>query len=142
MNYLLDTCVISEIIKPRPNMKVMDWLKNIPAENLYLSSITIGEIQKGLVKLPESNRKKRLENWFATLLKSYSERIYLFDIVVAKNWGKLQGKAEQKGTPMSTIDSLIAAIAYTHDLVIVTRNEKDFQGNVLKIINPWNDVLL
>ena len=139
MNYLLDTCVISEIVKSAPSSRVIMWINSIPSERLFLCSLTIGEIRKGLTKLPESKKKERLTDWLNTLLENYQDRIHSIDITVAENWGVMQGKAEKEGMPMSSIDSLIAATAYTHNLIIVTRNEKDFQANKLSIINPWND---
>ena len=137
MNYLLDTCVISELVKPSPDANVVDWLSNTPTERLYLSVITIGEVRKGLTKLPDSKRKDLLTNWLNTLLEDYQNRIYSINLTVAENWGVIQGKAEKKGNPMSSLDSLIAAIAYTHNLVLVTRNVRDFEASNLPIKNPW-----
>lgn len=137
VNYLLDTCVLSELVKPFPDERVVDWLKNTPENRLFLSVITIGEIRKGISKLEESKKKTLLSNWLNTLLEDYQNRIYVFDLKVAENWGTLQGMAEKTGNPMSSFDSLIAAIAYTHHLVLVTRNEKDFASSRLTIFNPW-----
>ena len=137
MNYLLDTCVISELVKPIPNTNVVEWLNNTPTERLYLSVITIGEIRKGLTKLQDSKRKDVLTNWLNTLLEDYQNRIYPVNLTVAENWGIILGNAEKKGKPMASIDSLISAIAYTHNLIIVTRNESDFEPSNLPIQNPW-----
>jgi len=137
VKYLLDTCVISELVKPSPNPIVLDWLNDIPSERLFLSVITIGEIRKGLTNLPNSKRKDRLTEWLNSLSEDYQDRIYSIDLAVAENWGVMQGKAEKSGMPMSSIDSLIAAIAYTHNLVLVTRNEIDFKATNLPINNPW-----
>jgi len=137
VKYLLDTCVISELVKPSPNPMVLDWLNDIPSERLFLSVITIGEIRKGLTKLPDSKRKDRLTEWLNSLLEDYQDRIYTIDLTVAENWGVMQGKAEKSGMPMSSMDSLIAAIAYTHNLVLVTRNIIDFKATNLPINNPW-----
>jgi predicted nucleic acid-binding protein len=114
------------------------WMNNIPSERLFLCSLTIGEIRKGLTKLPESKKKERLTDWLNTLLENYQDRIHSIDITVAENWGLMQGKAEKNGMSMSSIDSLIAATAYTYNLILVTRNEDDFQANNLHIFNPWN----
>ena len=137
MNYLLDTCVISELVKQIPDTNVVEWLNNTPAERLYLSVITIGEIRKGLTKLQDSKRKDILTNWLNTLLEDYQNRIYPVTLTVAENWGIILGNAEKKGKPMASIDSLIAAIAYTHNLIIVTTNESDFEPSNLPIQNPW-----
>ena len=139
MKYLLDTCVISELVKTSPNPIVLDWLNNTPSERLFLSVITIGEIRKGLTKFPGSKRKDRLTEWLNTLLEDYQDRIYSIDLAVAENWGVMQGKAEKSGMPMSSMDSLIAAIAYTHNLVLVTRNVNDFKASNLPINNPWKN---
>ena len=137
MKYLLDTCVISELVKPTPNRVVVDWINELPSEALFLCVITIGEVRKGLTKLPDSRKKERLTLWLNTLLIEYSERIFFIDLMVCENWGVIQGNAEKAGTPMSTIDSLIAATAYTHNLTIVSRNENDFTLSNIPIINPW-----
>ena len=138
MNYLLDTCVISEMVKSSPNSGVIMWLEGIPSEKLFLCSLTIGEIRKGLTNLPRSKKKERLTNWLEALLDNYHDRIYPIDIAVAENWGVIQGKAEKEGKPMSSIDSLLAATAYTHNLTLVTRNVDDFRASNLPIVNPWN----
>jgi predicted nucleic acid-binding protein len=102
-----------------------------------LCVITIGEVRKGLTKLPDSKKKERLTLWLDTLLIEYRERILSIDLKVCDNWGILQGNAEKAGTRMSTIDSLIAATAYTHNLTLATRNENDFAPSNIPIINPW-----
>jgi len=137
MNYLLDTCVISELVKPAPNRKVVVWLNELPSEALFLCAITIGEIRKGLTKLPDSGKKERLTLWLNTLLIEYRERIIPIDLTVCENWGVLQGNAEKAGTPMSSIDGLLAATTYTHNLTLATRNENDFTPANIPIINPW-----
>ena len=138
MNYLLDTCVISELVKTSPNSNVVDWLHDTPTERLYLSVITVGEIRKGLTKRPDSKRKNLLTNWLNLLLEDYQTRIFPIDLTVAENWGIIQGKAEKNGMAMPSIDGLIAAIAYTHNLVLVTRNISDFEASGLPIKNPWS----
>ena len=138
MKYLLDTCVISELAKPVPEKKVLNWFNGIPSEALLLSVVTIGEIRKGLTKLADSKRKDSLAVWLNTLLEDYRARILAIDLAVADNWGQIQGNAEMAGAPMSTLDGLIAATAYTHNLTVVTRNENDFNKARVPILNPWN----
>ncbi|HKL81848.1 MAG TPA: type II toxin-antitoxin system VapC family toxin [Desulfobacter sp.] len=139
MNYLLDTCVMSELVKATPDENVINWINNTPDERLFLSVITIGEIRKGLTKLPDSKKKYQLTNWLNTLLENYEARIYPVDLAVAESWGTIQGKAENNGTPVASVDSLIAAVAQTHNLIIVTRNEKDFAATNVTIVNPWKE---
>jgi len=137
VKYLIDTCVISELVKPVPNTRITKWLQSAPSDVLFLSVLTIGEIRKGLVKLPDSKKKEKLSLWLDTLLKDYNQRIIPIDLTVSENWGIIQGNAEKAGTPMSTIDGLIAATASTHNLILVTRNESDFAPGQISLINPW-----
>ncbi len=137
MNYLLDTCVISELVKPEPSNRVIQWLTNTPDERLFLSVITVGEIRKGLTTLRVSKKKTLLTNWMNTLLEDYQNRIYSINISVAENWGAIQGRAEKNGKPMASLNSLIAAVAYTHNLILVTRNTRDFEASKIEIVNPW-----
>lgn len=137
MKYLLDTCVISEMIKPSPDKKLLRWVENEPSSSLFLSVITIGEIRKGLSKLPASRKKEKLTIWLNMLLEEYSNRILLIDLTVAENWGEMQGRSEKKGAVMPSIDGLIAAITYTNNMTLVTRNENDFISANIPIINPW-----
>jgi predicted nucleic acid-binding protein len=102
-----------------------------------LCAITIGEIKKGLTKLPDSGKKRRLTLWLNTLLAEYKQRILSIDLTVCENWGVLQGNAEKAGTPMSSIDGLLAATTYTHNLTLATRNESDFTPANIPLINPW-----
>lgn len=137
MKYLLDTCVLSELVKPLPAPDVIAWLKDIPSEELFLSVLTIGEIRKGLTKLPDSAKKKKLALWLNTILEEYRDRIIPIDLMVSDTWGIIQGNAEREGKPMSSIDGLIAATTYTHNLTLVTRNENDFESSNIPIMNPW-----
>ena len=130
---------MSELVKATPDGNVINWINNTPDERLFLSVITIGEIRKGLTKLPDSKKKYRLTNWLNTLLENYEARIYPVDLAVAESWGTIQGKAENNGTPVASVDSLIAAVAQTHNLIIVTRNKKDFAATNVTIVNPWKD---
>ena len=127
MKYLVDTCVISEIVKPCPNKSLLEWLRDTPSDRLYLSVLTIGEIRKGIAKLPSSKKKANLSEWLNTLIEDYKDQILPVDLIVSENWGEMQSSAEKKGLSLPTIDGLIASIARTHNLVLVTRNESDFQ---------------
>jgi predicted nucleic acid-binding protein len=137
LKYLLDTCVLSEFVKPVPHKKVISWIKDISSDMLFLSVITVGEIRKGISKLPESKKKQKLLFWLNTILEEYKERIIPIDLVVADTWGLLQATAEKSGLPMSSVDGLIAATTYTHNLTLITRNVEDFAVSKIPIINPW-----
>lgn len=137
MKYLLDTCVISELVKPAPDKKLILWLKNEPSHSLFLSVITIGEIRKGISRLPSSRKKEKLTIWLNMLLEEYTDRVLPVDLTVAENWGEMQSKAEKAGATMPSIDGLIAAIAYTNNMTLVTGNEDDFANADIPVINPW-----
>jgi len=141
MTYLLDTCLISELVAKRPNQQVVDWLDAQPPEILYLSVITIGEIAKGINKLTASQRKDSLTIWLnETLPTRFGGRILGIDITTMLLWGELLGQLEPQGRILPVMDSLIAAIALQHSLHLVTRNENDFAGTGVVIINPWSAV--
>lgn len=135
MSYLLDTNVISEIVRPKPNQHVIDWFKTVPDEALHLSVLTLGEIRKGVEQVTDAKRKEKLLLWLEIdLIKWFGDRILTIDEHVADRWGRLQNEMIKT---LPAIDSLIAATALHHDLRLVTRNVKDFQYPSLQIICPW-----
>jgi len=138
MSYLLDTCLISELVSKQPERKVLDWLDAQIPEELYLSVITIGEIAKGISKIAASQRKEELRIWLnETLLDRFAERIIGIDLETMLLWGELVGNLEKLGRPLPILDSLITAIAIHNSLSLVTRNEKDFVESGVAIVNPW-----
>ncbi len=138
MNYLLDTCVLSEFTRRKPEPKVIHWMESIDEEMLYLSAITIGEIQRGIERLPESARKTDLLVWLNnSLVKRFGERILPLDAQAMLLWGSLTARMEASGQPMPVIDSLIVATALQHNLVIATRNVADYLPCGVQLINPW-----
>jgi len=141
MNYLLDTNVISELISKQPNKKVVEWLDRLDPNTVYLSVITIGEIRKGIEKLPHSKRKDKVREWLETdLLLRFQGRILEITVEVMLVWGALTGRLENEGRPITAVDSLIAAIALQQNYCLVTRNAFDFQHTGVTIINPWKEV--
>ncbi|HCL00102.1 MAG TPA: VapC toxin family PIN domain ribonuclease [Candidatus Marinimicrobia bacterium] len=138
MNYLLDTCVISELIKPRPSQKVVTWIDSIEEDKLYISVITIGEFEKGISKLPASSKKDRISDWLnEDLLIRFKGRILDLDVNTLIKWGQIVAKLENQGRKKPVVDSLITATVLQHDLCLVTRNIQDFQNCGIKILNPW-----
>ncbi|RLC26161.1 MAG: VapC toxin family PIN domain ribonuclease [Deltaproteobacteria bacterium] len=138
MKYLLDTCVISELIKPQPNPKVVGWISNTEEIRLFISVLTIGELYKGIEKLPDSRKKSTLHKWVTyDLNRRFKNRIIDFDIQTARTWGKIQAKLALLGKTLPAIDGLIAATGFFHDLVVVTRNIKDMKISGVDLLNPW-----
>jgi len=138
LKYLLDTCVISELIKERKERKVVEWIQSQNENSLFISVLTIGEIHKGITKLPDSQRKAFISDWVDHHLKKrFAGRIIKIDEEIATYWGEIQGKSEKEGKKMPVIDSLIAATAIKNDLIVVTRNIKDIKNSGCKSTNPW-----
>jgi len=138
LKYLLDTCVISELKKTKFNPNVIEWINSQEEENLFLSVFTIAEIQKGISKLPDSEKKEKLQLWLDDdLQQRFFGRILEINIEIASCWGIIQGKAELKGKKMSVIDGLISATGIVNDCIVVTRNVADMVESGCKIFNPW-----
>lgn len=138
MNFLLDTCVISELVSKRPNPDVVSWIDRVDPERAYLSVVTIGEIQKGIEKLRDPKRKEFLDSWMRDeLLVRFRDRLAVLDVGILLLWGTLTGRLEAQGMPMPAVDSLVAATALQGHYVLVTRNEDDFLKSGVKLLNPW-----
>ena len=137
MKYLLDTCVISELIRKKPNQGVVNWLSDKEEYSLFLSVLTIGEIKKGISKLPNSKKKEELGRWLIQLQKRFDDRIIPIDSDVSLKWGQVQGDLEKNGKSMPSIDALIACTGLVHNLIIVTRNAKDIERSKIETIDPW-----
>jgi predicted nucleic acid-binding protein len=135
MSYLIDTNVISELIKVKQNTRVVEWFNAVQNRNLYLSVLTIGEIRKGIGKITDIKRREKVCIWLDQELTSwFAGRILPIDQQVANKWGVIQA---QSGRTLPAVDSLIAATALHFDLILVTRNVKDFSYLGLEIINPF-----
>jgi predicted nucleic acid-binding protein len=138
MKYLLDTCVISELAKPKPEKKVVRWIEGCDEDSLFLSVLTIGEIQKGIARIIDKTRQARFQQWLdSDLRQRFAHRILPVDEEVALTWGLLQGTAELSERSFPTIDGLLAASGIVHNATLVTRNETDFLGTGTRIFNPW-----
>ena len=138
MKYLLDTCVVSEMAKKAPDSKVVKWLGSQRIENLYLSWLTIGELQKGISKQGDTEKGRSLARWLKTsVLGRYVGRIFVVEREVAVEWGRICGEAERIGKPRPVVDALIAATAVVHKMKLATRNVRDMEGMGADIINPF-----
>jgi toxin FitB len=138
VKYLLDTCVLSELIKNQPNAHVLDWFKARKPLEIHTSAVTWGELQRGVNRLSESKRKKELTLWLQELEVGLEGRILAFDRASSKIWAEITVKAEARGRPIAALDSLIAATTLAHQCTLVTRNVRDFVSlDNLEILNPW-----
>jgi toxin FitB len=136
VSYLLDTCVLSEVVKPTPNAKVVAWIDSVPADALHVSALTFGEIRKGIEALPVGRRRERIATWLEVDLPAwFDDRVLPIDAPVADRWGRLTSRSRRT---LPAIDALLAATALHHRLAIVTRNVTDFAGTDVPLINPWD----
>ena len=140
MSWLLDTPVVSELIRTTPKASVINWLQGQDENVLFLSVLTLGELEKGIAKLSDSRRKTTLRKWVRTnLMSRFEGRLLIIDHNVASRWGTLVGTSERKGHPLPVIDSLIAATAIAHELTVVSRNAKDFERCGVACLDPWSE---
>lgn len=136
MSYLLDTNVISELVRTTPNEHVVAWFSDVPDEALHLSVLTLGEIRKGVERLRAGARREKLRVWLETELPGwFGDRMLAVDAGVADRWGRLLAEV---GRPVPAVDGLLAATALHHELRLVTRNEADFDFPGLEVVNPWS----
>jgi toxin FitB len=135
LSYLIDTNVLSELRRKKPNAAVVQWFTRRPARSLYLSVLTLGEIRKGIEGVSEAKQRAVLIDWLEVELPNFfTGRILGVDAAVADRWGRMVAKAKR---PLPAIDSLLAATALAHDLTLVSRNVKDFSGTGLTVLDPW-----
>jgi predicted nucleic acid-binding protein len=138
VKYLLDTCLISELVKKEPNPAVINWLDDQDEQTLFLSVLNLGELQKGISKLTDGAKKDELLEWVSLdLVERFTCRILDVDLKTSLCWGRLQGEAEQAGLKLPVMDSLIAATAAAHGLRVVTRNVKAIERCGVRVCNPW-----
>lgn len=138
MNFLLDTNVISEPMKARPNAGVLDWLAAVDEDSTFLSVVTITELRYGIERLATGRRRDLLERWLRKDLSSRFEgRILPVDVGIADACGKLVARSESLGRPIEPRDAFVAATAEVHGLTLVTRNASDFEPTLKAIETPW-----
>lgn len=138
--FLLDTNVVSELVKPRPEPKVTSWLQEMDENLLHLSVLTLGEIRKGVAALSSASRRVAIEAWLEKDLRNrFAGRILPISEEIAERWGVLAGQAHSKKLSVPVIDGLLAATALKHNLTLVTRNTRDVVTTGVGLFNPWDD---
>lgn len=136
--FLLDTNCISELVRRRPEPRVLEWMEATDETMLYLSVLTVGEIRKGLAGLSQGKRRTHLETWLEVELRArFAGRIVPIDAAIADRWGLIAAEAKRKGKALSVIDGLLAATALHRNLTVVSRNTGDFTHAQVEVLNPW-----
>ncbi len=138
MRLLLDTNVLSEVTRPQPEIRVLNWLDRLDEDRAFISVVSIAEIRRGIVQMDKGRKRDALAEWLATdLQQRFDNRVIPVNGSVALAWGDMMGFAKRNGRNLSSMDGLIAATAMAHDLILATRNIKDFDGLGIDIIDPW-----
>ena len=139
MSFVLDTGAVSEITKPAPNPNVLAWFNGQDPAALYVSVLTVGEIEKGIAVLRPGRKKRALTGWLATLRSRYAHRILPIDAAIAAIWGRTAAAVERRGAALGVVDGLIAATAIHHGYTVVTRNADDFALTGVALLNVWQE---
>jgi toxin FitB len=138
MKFLVDTNVVSEWVKLRPDSGVVDWMTEVDEDRVFISVISLAELRRGIERMPRGNRRSRLDEWLREELpQRFEKRVLSVDHAVAEAWGTIVARCEMAGRPISTMDGFIAATAEVHDMALVTGNVSDFEGSVKEVVNPW-----
>ena len=140
MSYLLDTCVLSEFARPEPESRVVRWLEKQDEDTLFASAITFGELARGVSRLPDGSKRRRLSAWLYTdLPERFSRRLLPISAEVALKWGEVSGSALRSGHQIGMADGLIGATGIVHSLVVVTRNVHHLSPTGAVVFDPWTD---
>lgn len=137
MRYLLDTNILSHITKPEPSVSLLTWMAEQADTDLFITSLTVAEIHRGIMEKPLGKKRATLEKWFAGSegpQSLFAGRVLPFDEKAALIWGELMSQGKVAGRPRSALDTIVAAIAECNGCIVVTDNERDFHG--IEIINP------
>lgn len=138
MSFLLDTNVLSEWVKPRPDLRIVQWLSETDEDRIFISAVTLAELRYGIERLQQGSRRKRLDEWLRHELPlRFESRVLSVDSSVADAWGRIVARSEAVGRPISVIDAFLAATAEVHSLTLVTRDASDFEVVLKSIVNPW-----
>ncbi len=136
--FLLDTNVVSDLRKPRPNRGLLTWISSIDEFKLFLSVLTIGELRIGITMQADPKKRSALDVWLVSdLIPRFEGRMLSFDLDAAERWGRMEGQARLGSGKLPVIDSQLAATALRHDLTLVTNNESDFSRSGVAVLNPW-----
>ncbi|MFH1345908.1 MAG: type II toxin-antitoxin system VapC family toxin [Pseudomonadota bacterium] len=138
MRLLLDTNVLSEVTKPTPDPRVLEWLDQLDEDRSFISVVSIAEIRRGVALMYEGRKREALAEWLAQdLPQRFEQRVLHIDEPIALAWGDLMALAKRRGRGLSSMDGLIAATAVAHNLTLATRNRKDFEGFAFELFDPW-----
>jgi len=136
--YLIDTCAVSESVKPLVNPGLAEWIRTADEDRLFLSVLTLGELRKGVEMLGEGKRKESFVLWLEKdLWARFRGRILSIDREICEIWGRLSARFQKAGRHLHVVDGLLAATALAGDLYLVTRNISDFEETGVSIENPW-----
>jgi len=139
MSYLLDTNVISEPKRKKPDQNVIRWFGSLDDADIYLSALTVGEMKKGAAKLPAGRNRVLVQNYLEKVRNRFTGHILPITERTFLVWGKMMAEFEQRGIVRPALDSLLEATALEHDFILVTRNVRNFQHSSVTILNPWED---
>ncbi len=140
MSFLLDTNVVSEWVKLRPDPGVIAWLADVDEDRVFISVITLAELRHGIERMQDGSRRSRLDTWLGhELPMRFEGRILSIDDPVADIWGRMVAHREALGRRIEPMDAFIAATAQVHRLSLVTRNTSDFSSSVKSVVNPWSE---
>jgi toxin FitB len=138
VSFLLDTNVISEWTKPRPDRNVISWLAEVDEDRVFISVISFAEVRYGVELLPPGRRRERLSRWLVEELpERFENRILAIDQPIAETWGLVMARAQKAGLALGSMDAFVAATAATRALTLVTRNVKDFERLGVSLLDPW-----
>lgn len=139
MSFLLDTNIVSEWVKPRPDQGVVAWLANVDEDRVFISVVTLAELRHGVERMGDGDRRRRIDEWLRLELPARFEgRVLFIDDAVADAWGRVVAHREALGRRIGPMDAFIAATAKVHELTVVTRNTSDFKLSVKAVVNPWS----
>jgi len=139
VRFLLDTNVVSELVRPRPDAGLVEWLAERDEDQVFLSVVTLADLRYGIARLPVGRRRRSLEEWLSgEILQRFEGRILPVDDDVALTWGEVTAECAALGRPIEAMDGLVAATARVHALELVTRNASDFEAALKSVHNPWS----